>query len=135
MTRTALHILLATLTANAFILGNGGTDVLAQAITGIVIGHGATAPTAYLGTTPCASGDFIVSLDLFGVATCATPAGSGNVTAGATLTANRLVIGAGTTAISVLGSAGTTTTLLHGGSPPTFSAVSLTADVTGTRQP
>jgi hypothetical protein len=61
--------------------------------------------------------------------------GSGTVThtVGA-LTADRLVIGNGTDDIEVLGSAGTTTTVLHGnaGGAPTFAAVSLTADVSGT---
>lgn len=58
----------------------------------------------------------------------------GNVTAGGTLTANQIVIGAGTTAVAALGALGTTTTVLHGNAAgaPTFGAVSLTADVTGT---
>jgi hypothetical protein len=34
------------LTSNAFILGNGGDDVKAQAITGIVLGNGGSAPSA-----------------------------------------------------------------------------------------
>lgn len=51
----------------------------------------------------------------------------------AALTANRIVIGGGSNAASVLGSLGTTTTLLHGNAAgaPTFGAVSLSADVTG----
>lgn len=50
--------------------------------------------------------------------------GSGTVThtVGA-LTANRLVLGNGAADVTVLGSAGTANQLLHGGSPPTFSAV------------
>lgn len=50
------------------------------------------------------------------------------------LTANRIVIGGGASPITVLGSLGTTTTVLHGNAAgaPTFGAVSLTADVTGT---
>lgn len=66
--------------------------------------------------------------------TLATPAGSGTVThTGGALTANRIVLGAGTDDTTVLASLGTTTTLLHGnaGGAPTFGAVSLTADVTG----
>ena len=68
-----------------------------------------------------------------GDGTWATPAGSGNVTAGGTLTSNQLVIGQGTTAVATLGSLGTTTTVLHGNAAggPTFGAVSLSADVTG----
>jgi hypothetical protein len=56
------------------------------------------------------------------------------VTAAAALTASRLVLGGGSQATSVLGSLGTTTTLLHGNAAgaPTFAAVSLTADVSGT---
>lgn len=51
----------------------------------------------------------------------------------AALTANRLVIGGGSQATSVLGSLGTTTTLLHGNAAgaPTFGAVALAADVSG----
>lgn len=53
-------------------------------------------------------------------------------TGSATLTANRLLVGNGTSAVGVL-AAGTSTTLLHGNASglPTYSAVSLTADVTG----
>lgn len=63
-----------------------------------------------------------------------TISASGNVTNNATLTANRIVLGGGTTVVGVLGSAGTTTTILHGNATgaPAFSAVDLTADVTGT---
>ena len=59
--------------------------------------------------------------------------GSGNVTTGATLTANALVLGNGGVDITVLGSLGTTTTVLHGNAAaaPSFAAVSLTADVSG----
>jgi hypothetical protein len=64
----------------------------------------------------------------------AAGAGTGNVTAGGTLTNNAIVLGAGTTAVAALGSLGTTTTLLHGNAAggPTFGAASLTADVSGT---
>src|SRR5215831_11009951 len=87
----------------------------------------------------------------------ATPAGSGTVTsvattaplAGGTITttgtlscptcvtgstraANRLVIGNGSQAVTVLGSLGSATTVLHGGAgAPSFGAVNLTTDVTG----
>lgn len=59
---------------------------------------------------------------------------AGTVTnTGGSLTANRLVIGVGSNDIAVLGSLGATTTLLHGNASgaPTFSSVSLTADVSG----
>lgn len=59
--------------------------------------------------------------------------GTGNVNAGAPLTANQLVVGAGSTDVAALGSAGTATTVLHGNASgvPTFGAVNLAADVTG----
>ncbi len=63
-----------------------------------------------------------------------TPGGGANaVTAAGTLTASRLVLGAGTKTVAEMGSLGTTTTLLHGNAAgaPTFGAVTLTTDVTG----
>lgn len=50
-----------------------------------------------------------------------------------TLTANRIVLGNGSSSVTVLGSLGTSTTVLHGnaGGAPSFGAVSLTADVSG----
>ncbi len=56
------------------------------------------------------------------------------VTSAAALTANRLVLGGGSQASSVLGSLGTTTTILHGNAAgaPSFAAVALAADVSGT---
>ena len=63
-----------------------------------------------------------------------TGGGSGTVThTGGALTANRIVLGAGTDDVTVIGSLGTTTTLLHGNAAgaPTFGAVDLTTDVTG----
>jgi hypothetical protein len=70
-----------------------------------------------------------------GDGTWATPSGgSGTVThtAGA-LTASAVMVGNGTDDAKVLASLGTTTTLLHGNAAglPTWSAVSLSADVTG----
>lgn len=54
--------------------------------------------------------------------------------ASATLTANALLVGGGAAIATPLGSLGTTTTVLHGNAAgaPTFGAVSLTADVSGT---
>lgn len=57
------------------------------------------------------------------------------VASSAALTSNRLLVGAGAaSAPAVLGSLGTTTTLLHGNAAglPTFGAVALAADVSGT---
>lgn len=60
--------------------------------------------------------------------------GTGTLASSVALTVNRIVLGGGAGATpTVLDSLGTTTTLLHGdaGGPPTFAAVSLTADVSG----
>lgn len=60
---------------------------------------------------------------------------SGTIASSAALTANALVIGGGAGATpSALGSTGTTTTVLHGNASgaPTFGAVGLTTDVSGT---
>lgn len=61
-------------------------------------------------------------------------AGSSGVTASGTLTPNRLMLGGGTTVVTALGSLGTTTTLLHGNAAgaPTYGAVALSTDVSGT---
>ena len=59
---------------------------------------------------------------------------AGTLASSALLTANALVLGGGAGATpTALGSLGTTTTVLHGNAvgPPTFGAVSLTADVSG----
>lgn len=58
-------------------------------------------------------------------------------TAAAALTANQIILGGGSQALGALGSLGTTTTVLHGNAsgPPSFGAVSLTADVTGALTP
>lgn len=60
--------------------------------------------------------------------------GSGNVNAGATLTNHALVLGQGSTDVAVLGSLGTSHQVLHGAAAgdPSFSAVDLASDVTGT---
>ncbi len=59
--------------------------------------------------------------------------GANSVTAAGTLTANRLVLGAGTKTVAEAASLGTTTTLLHGNAAgaPSFGAVVLTTDVSG----
>lgn len=67
--------------------------------------------------------------------TLVTPStATGTVThTGGALTSNRIVLGAGSDDVTILGSLGTTTTVLHGnaGGAPTFGAVDLTADITG----
>lgn len=55
------------------------------------------------------------------------------VTAAASLTVNRLLIGSGGQALGALGSLGTVVTVLHGNAigPPSFGAVNLVSDITG----
>ena len=77
-------------------------------------------------TSPITGGGDLSADRTIACAACTTNASA--------LTANQLVIGGGAQAAQALGSLGTTTTVLHGNAAgaPTFSAVSLTADVTGT---
>lgn len=71
------------------------------------------------------TGGTVTATGTVGCPTCTTAASA--------LTANQLVIGAGSQAEAVLGSAGTTTTVLHGNGvgAPSFAAVNLATDVTG----
>lgn len=64
----------------------------------------------------------------------AVTGGAGTVTNTGTLTANALILGNGGVDVAPMASLGTTTTVLHGNAAgaPTFGAVSLTADVSGT---
>lgn len=109
--------------ATALKVPSGGTG--ATTLTGLVKGNGASAMTAYAGSS-CTPGSFVTSLDLNGVATCDVPGGGGDVThSSGALTANALILGNGGGDIKALGSLGTTTTVLHGnaGGAPTFGAV------------
>ena len=108
---------------------HGGTGV--ATLTGLVFGNGAAAFSAYAGTGACPAGQSISALSGSGVATC-TPAGAGDVIASGTLTANRLILGAGTTTVVAAASLGTTTTVLHGnaGGAPSFASV-VDADLSG----
>lgn len=95
--------------ANAFLTGNGTSAFNAVALTGLVLGNGASAPTAYLGTS--CTNQFPRSLNSSGIATCASVAISSDVSGLGTGVASALgtavsstngfplVIGSGTIAL------------------------------------
>jgi hypothetical protein len=86
---------------------------------------GGSGTVTSIATTSPITGGTITTTGTIACATCTTSA--------AALTANQLVIGAGSQGMAALGSLGTTTTVLHGnaGGAPTFGAVNLANDVTG----
>lgn len=85
-----------------------------------------TGTVSSIATTTPITGGTITTTGTIACATC--------VTSAAALTVNRLVLGGAGQASSVLGSLGTTTTVLHGNAAgaPTFGAVALATDVSGT---
>lgn len=88
--------------------------------------------TDVTGTLPVANGGTGLTSGTSGGVLAYTA--SGTLASSAALTANALVLGGGAGVVpSALGSLGTTTTVLHGNASgaPSFSAVSLTADVSG----
>lgn len=107
--------------ANLYI---GGNTISGGSLTaGISIGTGVTGCTLGLNQISGAATPVIDSTALCAQATSRVAA----------LTSNHLLLGSGLSAIAPLSSLGTTTTVLHGNAAgaPTFSAVSLTADITG----
>ena len=111
------------LTANALVLGGGAGAVP------IVMGSLGTTTTVLHGNAAGAPTFAAVSLtaDVSGVA----PIANGGTNSATALSGSTIMVSNGTGVVQ--GTAGTTTTLLHGNAAgtPTYSAVSLTADVTG----
>lgn len=120
-----------------FFTGSSNKDLLATN-TGTVTSVGLSVPaTSIFGV----SGSPVTSSGTLGLTTTGTSGGvpyfssSSQVASSAALTVNALILGGGAgSAPSALGSLGTTTTVLHGNASgaPTFGAVSLTTDVSGT---
>lgn len=109
---------------NPLTVPNGGTG--APTLTGLVLGNGISAMTAYAGTS--CTNQFPRSLSAVGAATCATVANTD--LANSSITLNGAAIALGGTRTLALASAdfvnqGTVNTLLHGNAAgnPTFSAV------------
>lgn len=113
-------------------------------LTGDVVATGPGVVPAELsdtGVTPGTYGDTtnipVLTVDVDGRVTAASEvaaAGTGTVTNTGTLTDHALIVGNGGVDVSALASLGTATTVLHGNATgdPTFGAVDLAADVTGT---
>ena len=103
-------------------------------IAGSPITSSGTLALTYSGTPlPVANGGTALTAGTSGGVLAYT--GTGTLASSVALTANALVLGGGAGATPApMGSLGTTTTVLHGNAsgPPTFGAVSLTADVSGT---
>lgn len=90
------------MTANAFVTGGGaGAAPSAVAITGLVRGNGASAPTAYAGTS-CTS-QFPRSLDLNGAATCASVANADLTNSSVTVNGTAISLGGSGTATAAAG--------------------------------
>lgn len=134
------------LTASALVLGGGAgatpTPMASLGTTTTVLhGNAAGAPTFgavsltadVSGTLPVANGGLGITTGTSGGILGFTA--SGTLASSVALTASALVLGGGAGATPTpMGSLGTTTTVLHGNAAgaPTFGAVSLTADVSGT---
>lgn len=126
-----------TVTPTTSMINGGSTIVLNQGQGAYIVSDG-TDYSAWVSAAPSGSGTVTSiattaplgggTITSTGTLTCTTC-----VTSAAALTSNNLIIGGGGQASAALGSLGTTTTVLHGnaGGAPAFSAVSLTADVTG----
>jgi hypothetical protein len=122
-----------TCNSGSFLRGDGAC---ASAGSGSVTSVGLTMPGVFSVT-----GSPVTTSGTLAVAAAGTSGGvpyfnsSTTMASSAALAANQLVLGGGAgTTPATLGSLGSTTTVLHGnaGGAPSFGAVSLTADVTGT---
>lgn len=125
-----LTLSLATQTANTVWAGPTTGSAAAPTFRALVT---ADLPAGVLtGTVPVTSGGTGITSGTAGGVLAFT--GTTTIASSGALTVNRLVLGGGTGVPTVLGSLGTTTTVLHGNAAgaPTFGAVSLSADVTGT---
>jgi len=121
---TALSKLADVATGNALLAGGVGAAPLWGKV---------DVTTTITGILPVANGGTGLASGTSGGVLAYTA--SGTLASSGALTANALVLGGGAGAVpTVLGSLGTTTTVLHGNAAgaPTFGAVSLTADITGT---
>lgn len=112
---------------------NGGIGI--GTLTGLALGNGASAFSAYGGTS--CTNQFVRSLSAAGVATCNTVANTDLANTSVTYNGKTVALGASATldlASADFANQGTTTTLLHGNAAgnPSFAQASLTADVTGT---
>lgn len=96
----------STLTANAFLTGNTASAINQVAITGLVKGNGASAPTAYAGGA--CTNQFIRSLDLNAALTCASVVNADLVNSSVTYGSTSVALGASSTSIAGLTSLGLT---------------------------
>lgn len=118
--------------------GSGTLGILAASTNGFVLTLDSAQANGMKWASPTTGGT-VTSVATTGPITGGTFTTSGTIacptctTSASALTSNQLVIGAGSQAEQTLGSLGTTTTVLHGNNagPPSFAAVSLTADVSG----
>ena len=130
----------AALTANAVLLGGATVGSVGPgAANTVLLGTGGApsfgavnlASAAVTGTLPVANGGTGITSGTAGGVLFYSA--SGTIASSSALAANQLVIGGGAAGPSTLGSLGSATTVLHGGAgAPSFGAVVLTSDVSGT---
>ena len=122
---TAENYLAALTLGAALPVASGGTGTTSTTFVNLA--------TNVTGTLPVLNGGTALTAGTSGGVLAYTA--SGTLASSVELTASRIVLGGGAGATPTpMGSLGTTTTVLHGnaGGAPTFGAVSLTADVSGT---